>query len=291
MTLTSELDIARYKASAVPESNIWLNTLPSKTIGLLLDNNTFRISISLRLGTNICVPHTCICGTQVDSSGIHGLSCSMSAGRHSRHSSLNEIIHRSLASAKYPAMLEPVGLRRDDNKRPDGMTLVPWTKGQMLVWDATCTDSLAPSHVNLSSKTGGAVAESAAVETLGPWCREARNFVECLGKRIASITGEPRATSYLRQKISIAIQRGNAASVMGTLPTDWMAKAHLVSFQVSDLRTKNHFSGWWLVARVIPLPRSLGEYPYHREGFAFRGGIIPLGGTDQAAGILHWSFV
>jgi hypothetical protein len=33
--------------------------------------------------------------------------------------------------------LEPNGLSRDDGKRPDGMTLVPWIKGQPLVWDVT----------------------------------------------------------------------------------------------------------------------------------------------------------
>jgi hypothetical protein len=33
--------------------------------------------------------------------------------------------------------LVPNGLPRDDGKRPGGMTLVPWIKGQPLVWDVT----------------------------------------------------------------------------------------------------------------------------------------------------------
>jgi hypothetical protein len=237
--LTDCLDVVRYNASLIPESSAWLNALPSSTIGLLLDNNTFRISVSLRLGTDICVPHNCKCGMRVESNGIHGLSCSMSTGRHSRHSALNEIILRSLASVKCPAVLEPTGLARDDGKRPDGMTLVPWMRGQMLVWDATCSDTLAPSNLPLSRNSIGSVAEAAAdrkkkkyntiisrnhifipfaVETFGPWCNEARDFVQSVGKRLRSITGEPRSTNYLRQRISIAIQRGNAASVMGSLP-------------------------------------------------------------------------
>jgi hypothetical protein len=47
--------------------------------------------------------------------------------------------------------LEPNGLSRDDGKRPDGMTLVPWIKGQPLVWDVTVVDTLADSYVLKSS--------------------------------------------------------------------------------------------------------------------------------------------
>jgi hypothetical protein len=38
--------------------------------------------------------------------------------------------------------LQPNGLSRDDGKRQFGMTLVPWTKGQPLVWDVTTVDTL-----------------------------------------------------------------------------------------------------------------------------------------------------
>jgi hypothetical protein len=45
------------------------------------------------------------------------------------------IINRSLTSIHVNSTLESNGLSRDDRKRPDGMTLVPWIKGQPLVWD------------------------------------------------------------------------------------------------------------------------------------------------------------
>ena len=41
-----------------------------------------------------------------------------------------------------------------------------------------------------------------------------------VGKKICDPTGEKRSTSYLLQSISIAIQRGNTASVMGTVYND-----------------------------------------------------------------------
>ncbi|CAH2268951.1 jg6978 [Pararge aegeria aegeria] len=90
-----------------------------------------------------------------------GLSCSRSAGRFSRHSTINDIIRRSLATAHVPAVLEPIGLARSDGKRPDGMTLIPWRLGRSLVWDATCVDTLAASHIQATSSMVGAAATSA----------------------------------------------------------------------------------------------------------------------------------
>ena len=56
----------------------------------------------------------------MDSSGLHGLSCSRSAGRFARHSMLNQIIKESLGSIHIPSVLVPPGLCRTDAKRPAG---------------------------------------------------------------------------------------------------------------------------------------------------------------------------
>jgi hypothetical protein len=56
-----------------------------------------------------------------------------------------------------------------------------------------------------------------AVETLGSIGDDASDFFHQLGRRIAHVTGERRATEFLLQRLSIAIQRGNAASVLGTV--------------------------------------------------------------------------
>ncbi len=130
-------DRARILAIRKPESGAWLHALASKSIGTLLDNNAFRIIMGLRLGIDICAPHICLRGMQVDRKGHHGLKCRKSAGRYATHSELNNIIKRSLVSAGVPAVLEPI-----DGKRVDGMTLIPWSKGNTLLWDAKCT----PSH-------------------------------------------------------------------------------------------------------------------------------------------------
>ena len=59
-----------------------------------------------------------------------------------------------------------------------------------------------------------------AVETLGALGEEAATFFRDIGRRIAVATGEPRSTQFLFQRLSIAIQRGNAASVVGTASSD-----------------------------------------------------------------------
>jgi hypothetical protein len=62
--------------------------------------------------------------------------------------------------------LEPNGLSRDDGKRPDGMTLVPWIKGQPLVWDVTVVDTLADSYVLKSSEVSGSAAANANIANI-----------------------------------------------------------------------------------------------------------------------------
>ena len=70
--------------------------------------------------------------------------------------SINDIIRRALVSAGVPAVLEPIGLVRDDGKRPDGMTIMPWKLGRPLVWDATRVNTLAPSHLPSTTCCDGA---------------------------------------------------------------------------------------------------------------------------------------
>lgn len=237
-TATSPTERARLLAGTKWESGVWLQALPSKNLGTLLTRDALRFAVSLRLGAACVVPHVCHCGAKVTRLGLHGLSCIKSAGRTSRHASLNDILRRALVTAGVPAVLEPSGLARDDGKRPDGMTLVPWKLGRPLVWDATCVDTLAPSHLSGTSSRAGAAANTAenlkrrkyaaidsgcmfepfGVETLGPWGPGAHAVYKELAKRVVEASGDQRAGGYLAQRIGIAIQRGNAASLMGTLP-------------------------------------------------------------------------
>ena len=77
------------------------------------------------------------------------------------HHAANETIHRALVSGGLQAVLEPVGVCREDAKRPDGMSLIPWEGGHPLLWDFTCCDSVAPSNCTSAARGSGVLAYAA----------------------------------------------------------------------------------------------------------------------------------
>jgi hypothetical protein len=152
-----------------------------------------------------------------------------------RHQALNDIIQHSLIKAGVPAVKEPSGLSRADGRQPDGMTLTPWCSGKSLVWDVTVINTMAESYMNVSSQRAAGVAELAAerktvkysflpvnfvfqpiaVETMGPLNQTGLDFVCELSRRMQETSGDPRERDFLFQRISVTIQRYNAAAFAG----------------------------------------------------------------------------
>ena len=58
--------------------------------------------------------------------------------------------------------------------------------------------------------------EPLAIETTGVFGKSTSKFASELGKRISARTGENREVAWLRQRISIAIAKGNALSILAT---------------------------------------------------------------------------
>ena len=246
LSANDQVDRARLMVVSAPHAGDWLKAMPIYAFGLRLDNDSIRVAVGLQLGLPLCFSHTCPCGEQVDSHGIHGLSCRASAGVgiSARHFLLNDIICRALASASIPSVKEPVGLGSyideggvEKGLRPDGLTLIPWSSGRCLAWDATVSDTLAPSYLALSIHSAGAVAEAAAdrkrrkymsisgmhhfilvaMEMLGPICSEGASFLFEIAEKLSRITGEQHEKAFSFQRISVAIQRGNAAAFHGNM--------------------------------------------------------------------------
>ena len=116
----------------------------------------------------------------------------------------------------------------------DGMTLLPGEYGKNLLWDVTCVDTLAQSNFAHSLRKPGEAVTLAkgrnvskyqeladgyifkplGFETVGHWGEVVIciSFINKIGRELAVLTMEPCSGAFLRQRISIAIQRGNACS-------------------------------------------------------------------------------
>ena len=122
----------------------------------------------------------------------------------------------------------------NNNKRPDGLTLIPWSGGRCVTWDVTVTDTLAESYLPVTSTVQGGAAECKelkyqqlansykfvplAFKTFGPINSKGLSFISELGRRLTNITGESREAAFLYQRLSVAIQRFNCISFRGCLP-------------------------------------------------------------------------
>lgn len=232
---------ARLLAVTAPHAGDFLFAVPNAALGTRLSHDALRIGVALRLAAPILTEHRCICGTAMaDQYGRHGLVCRKSQGKIARHEEVNDIIKRSLATARCPAQREPhLSRPNDPQKRPDGVTLLPWKDGKQVVWDYTCAATLASTYLHYSTRESGGAAsfrESQKIikyrglahcysfvpigsETLGSWGKCALKFLKELGDKLISATKDQRAKSFLFQRLSVAIQRGNACCVLGTSPT------------------------------------------------------------------------
>ena len=56
-----------------------------------------------------------------------------------------------------------------------------------------------------------------AVETLGVLGQDARNFFREVGRRVTAVTNEPQSHKPLLQRVAVAIQRGKAAAILGSI--------------------------------------------------------------------------
>ena len=80
-----------------------------------------------------------------------------------RHYLINGIVNRALVRGGVAAVKQPNGLVTTSSLRPDGTTLIPWSAGKCLAWDATTPDTFAAKHIPATSELAGAAAEQASL--------------------------------------------------------------------------------------------------------------------------------
>ena len=209
LRVADQVSRARLLATAQRENGAWLNALPVSSLGTLLDSDSFRVAIALRVGADVCISHSCNSGGRMDSMGLHGLSCKYSAVHFPRHSAMNDVVKRALQKDGLPSVLEPPGLDSRCGSCPDGKRVFPFSGGRSLVWDFTCVDTFAGVHLNRSAMEAGTAANSPEerkrrkyaalveahqfepieVETMGVYGESTGVIVRAIGRRLVEATG------------------------------------------------------------------------------------------------------
>ena len=146
---------------------------------------------------------------------------------------------KALSIAHIPSRLEPSGLDSSDGKRPDGITMVPWKSGNPLVWDATCSIPMPPltwhsplwqqvllpvgqriqkkDQILIFRRTARFGFHTCCCRTIRSTWPSFPDLPQRAGHRVT--TGDTGSYAYLLQRLSVAIQMENAASIRGTLPS------------------------------------------------------------------------
>ena len=213
---------------------MWLQAIPVPSLGTQLDANTLKVSVALRMGAPVCEPHVCRYGTNVNALSLHNLACMFSAGRLAKHAELNDVVKRALQTSGVPCLLEPSSFSRDDGRKPDGITMFAYKHGKALCWDCTYVDTFECAYVNESAVRAGSAANAAetlkliiylsitdrypfdavAIEVAGTYSEGTKNIARDIGLRLTEATGDQRESFWFMQRLSLAVQRGNAASVI-----------------------------------------------------------------------------
>ena len=114
-----------------------------------------------------------------------------------------------------PTHKEPTELIMQNGKRPEGVTLIPWSRGKALAWDVTIPDTYAASHIQSTALEVGTSAIHAAdmkctkyreldathifvpiaIETAGTWDKQATELIEEISRRCTLETEDPKRQS------------------------------------------------------------------------------------------------
>jgi hypothetical protein len=158
--------------------------------------------------------------------------------RSQRYHYLNDLIWRAMLRASIPSVKELRGSTRTKGKRPDSLIVVPWPEGRCAAWDVAVTDTVAASCVTQSFAKAASAAGARgsterteicrhnqsvsffplAFETMGSINGAGQDFISELGHQISDSTENPRETSYLFQRTSVALQRFNAIFYTNSFP-------------------------------------------------------------------------
>ena len=240
-SMTEVRDKARLNSLGVPRSSDWLNTLPSKALGLHLKPLEFTTMVRYRLGLPVFQAEgPCpACGRHSDRLGDHALGCAQQGERIYRHNALRDIVFQSAQQACLsPTREERFLITERESERPGDVKIPNWISGQDCALDITVISPLQEARVRKAAEEAGSALEHRfnakmtksfdscraegihflplVVSTLGGWHPQAIKAITRLGKQLGRHTGrgEDETVRHLFQRLAISQAKTNATLIL-----------------------------------------------------------------------------
>ena len=211
------------------------SAIPNPALGLKMYPSHFRATIQLRLGLPVLTSrHRCDCQTTPDIFGTHSLCCTKGPERTARHNSIRNVIHQTCIAAGLSASLEPPHLLSNSEHRPGDIFIRDWSCGKSIAMDVTVSCTLQQSNLDkaaahdrfhaqdadtrkrrLLAKVydgSGFIFQPMSFESTGGMTSATEETLKTIATFWGARQGIERHTAipWLFQKVSMALQRGNA---------------------------------------------------------------------------------
>ena len=234
-------DRARLHSLALPHAGDWLDALPSPSLNLNMDSRSFGAAMGYRLGVPLLTEQECrsnSCDVIQDALGDHALHCRDDHGlKGGRHDRIRDKIYREAQTASMNPQKEMPGLIPGSLSRPADVYVEHWVDGRKVAFDVSVTSptqeailfqaadrpaaaidarKASKNRAHLSDcRAQGIHFQPLVVETFGGWCPEAISYLKEIARLNARRWGRDSALEikYLFQRLSISLQRGNAALI------------------------------------------------------------------------------
>ena len=198
--------------------------------------------MAYRLGLKLMAPGECRaehCSRLQDELGDHALHCrddhGMKGGRHDR---IRDKVFKEAQLASLSPTMEMPGLIPGSSSRPADIYIPNWLDGKKVAFDVSVVSPTQDAILHRAAETPAAAIEMRkaaknrlhfdncraqgiafyplVVETFGGWDSEAAKFLKDMARQCARRWGKnnPDEIKYFFQRLSVALQRGNASLIV-----------------------------------------------------------------------------
>ena len=231
----NQVSRARLMATAQKESGSWLDVWPVSSLGTLLDSESFRVAIAIRVGADVLYSSFLPLWADGWTVGVC-MACpayTVLATIQGIRQWMMWLKKRALQKAILPSVLEPAGLDKGDGSRPDSISVsryvgvgVLFGIARVLIlllgctwigqrWKLGCKQHRGTQMPKIRcSSRGTSVWAKCSRYDGSVWWVHHGVIMRAIGRRLVEATGKPREVNWFRQNLAKAIQRGIAFSIL-----------------------------------------------------------------------------